>query len=869
MPLSAGTRLGPYEILSALGAGGMGEVWKAKDPRLDRTVALKVLPESFFEDKERVARFEREAKLLAALNHPNIAAIYSFEEIPGIPGSSGRHVLVQELLEGETLRSELDRGKLSPRRAIDYAVQIANGLAAAHEKGIVHRDLKPENLVVTKDGRVKILDFGLAKLIQPDAPPGEETSAPTATPGTEPGVVMGTVGYMSPEQVRGRPADAHSDIFSFGAILYEMLTGNRAFRGDSAADTMSAILKEDPPDLSVANPSVSPGLDRIVRHCLEKNPERRFQSARDLGFALETGPTSVAGGAAVAAAGGARKLPVLPILLALAILAIPIAAVLARRSVRSTVPIFQRLSFRRGNVLHAMFTPDAASVIYAAAWEGNPAEVFTTRIDGTDSRPLGLKNANVVAVSSRGEIAVLRKSADTRITTGIGEGTLATVSLSGGEPRDVLDKVVAADWNPEGTQMAIVRQRIPTAAAGVWVPAEWTVEFPIGHVLYRTSSRITGILRFSPDGLRLAFTERSDKGMTVEVLDLSGHVKTLGEGVAFRAGLAWWHRGKEIVTATNPSSQESRIESVDLEGRVRVLYRLPGWTFLWDVSRDGRLLVAFRNPRGDLAFGSADLASERNLGWLSSSGIVDLSSDCREVLFGDAVSIPGKAPQIFLRGTDGSPAVHLGDAWAFGLSPDGRWVLTMESPSSTRFTLLPTGAGEPTTVPFGDLKVWGAQFLSDGESIGFTAIGRDGAERAYVVSRRGGPPHLIASATSSAIFSPDGTAMATSDAKGHILIYPIEGGQPRTISGFDPTGSLIQWSRDGWIYVRNGDQVPTVVERFEIASGRKEAWRTMMPADASGVIAIQRIVLTRDARCWAYSFNRALSSDLYMISGLD
>jgi Tol biopolymer transport system component len=861
--LPAGTKLGPYEILAPIGAGGMGEVYRARDSKLKRDVAIKVLPESLAADPDALARFEREALAVAALSHPNILSIFDFGTQDGVSYA------VMELLDGGTLRSELAGGKLSSHRAIDYAVQIANGLAAAHEKGIVHRDLKPENLVVTKDGRVKILDFGLAKLVQ-RAAPGEETSAPTATPGTEPGVVLGTVGYMSPEQVRGRPADARSDIFSFGAILYEMLSGRRAFQGDSAADTMSAILKEEPPDLSAANPNVSPGLERIVHHCLEKNPEQRFQSARDLGFALEIGPTSAVGGAAVAPA-GARKLPVLPILLALAILAIPIAAVLGRRNARSTVPVFQRLSFRRGNVLQAMFTPDAASVIYAAAWEGNPAEVFTTRIDGTDSRPLGLRNANVVGVSSRGEIAVLRKSAGTRITGG--EGTLATVSLSGGEPRDVLDRVVAADWNPEGTQMAIARQRRPAAAAGVWVPDEWTVEFPIGHVLYRTSTFIRSFLRFSPDGLRLAFSEGFGKTNTVKILDLSGHVKTLGEGDGFRGSLAWWHGGKEIVTASNPSFQESRIESVDLEGHRRLLYRLPGTTFLEDVSRDGRLLVSFVKTRQDLAFGSADLASERNLGWLSSSAIVDLSSDCRQVLFEDAVSIPGKAPQIFLRGTDGSPAVHLGNAGAFGLSPDGRWVLTMESPSSTRFTLLPTGAGEPTTVPFGDLEVWGARFLSDGESIGFVAVGRDGAEHAYVVSRRGGPPHLIASATSSAIFSPDGKAMATYmatyEGKGNILIYPIEGGQPRVISGLVPGDSLVQWSRDGWLYVRKLGQVPATVERFEIASGRKEAWRTMMPADASGVIAIGGIALARDARCWAYTFNRALSSDLYMISGLD
>jgi eukaryotic-like serine/threonine-protein kinase len=288
--LAAGAKLGPYEILAQIGAGGMGEVYRAKDPRLGREVAIKVLPASFSAHADRLRRFEQEAKAAGLLNHPNITIVYDIGQHDGAP------YVVQELLEGEPLRAELGSGRFSPRRAIDYGIQIAHGLAAAHDKGIVHRDLKPENLFVTKNGRVKILDFGLAKLTHQEEQ-AQATNLPTAAAGTEPGVVMGTLGYMSPEQVRGRPADARSDIFSFGGILYEMLAGNRAFRGDSVADTMSAILKEDPADLSVTNQSISPGLDRIVRHCLEKNPERRFQSAHDLAFDLEA--LSVTSGQAV------------------------------------------------------------------------------------------------------------------------------------------------------------------------------------------------------------------------------------------------------------------------------------------------------------------------------------------------------------------------------------------------------------------------------------------------------------------------------------------------------------------------------------------------------------------------------------------
>src|SRR5499426_644390 len=285
MTLPSGSRLGPYEILSPLGAGGMGEVYRARDPRLGRDVAIKVLPASFSQDPDRLKRFEQEARSAGVLNHPNVTIVYD------IGSQNGAPYVVQELLEGETLRSELAGGRFSPRKAIDYAIQIAQGLAAAHEKGIVHRDLKPENLFVTNNGRVKILDFGLAKLTQTEGS-ANVTNLPTAT---EPGVVMGTLGYMSPEQVKAKPADARSDIFALGAILYEMLSGQRAFRGDSAGETMAAILKEDPPDLSLTNPSVSPAVERVVRHCLEKNPERRFHSAHDVAFALET----VSGSAAV------------------------------------------------------------------------------------------------------------------------------------------------------------------------------------------------------------------------------------------------------------------------------------------------------------------------------------------------------------------------------------------------------------------------------------------------------------------------------------------------------------------------------------------------------------------------------------------
>src|SRR5438477_4058724 len=304
MALLAGTRLGPYEILSPLGAGGMGEVYRARDNRLARDVAVKVLPADFSMEPDRLRRFEQEARAASALNHPNILTIHDIGTQDGAP------YVVSELLEGETLRQRLSSGALASRKVLDYAAQLARGLAPAHEKGIVHRDLKPENLFVTKDGRVKILDFGLAKLTRPEAPSDPGTQARTVAHGTEPGVVMGTVGYMSPEQVRGEAADARSDIFSLGAVLYEMLTGNRAFRAASAVETLNAILKDDPSELSQTGHEVSPALERMTRRCLEKNREERFQSAGDLAFALEEAASSASSPASAPLAVRPRTMPV-------------------------------------------------------------------------------------------------------------------------------------------------------------------------------------------------------------------------------------------------------------------------------------------------------------------------------------------------------------------------------------------------------------------------------------------------------------------------------------------------------------------------------------------------------------------------------
>ena len=459
MPLTSGTKLGPYVIHAAIGAGGMGEVYRAHDTRLKRDVAIKILPASFSADPDRLQRFAQESRAAAALNHPNILSIYDIGE------DRGRPYVVSELLEGESLRERLRPGALSSRKAIDYAQQIAKGLAAAHEKGIVHRDLKPENLFITSDGRAKILDFGLAKFTHPEANVSDE--APTLQVATEAGTVMGTAGYMSPEQVRGKPTDSRSDIFSFGAILYEMLSGKRAFHGDSAADTMSAILKEEPADLSETNRNVSPALERIVRHCLEKSPAERFQSARDVAFNLEALTD-----ASISSRAGIQVLPeqksrpwLMPLIATLLILASWAGIYrFAQRGVARSNPAFHEVTFRNGIIWDARFAPDGQTIVYGAAWDGAQQEIFSSRFDSTDSRAIGLPNSQILSISSKGEMAVSLHPVNSGPFAQA--GTLARVPLAGGAPREVVDNVFGPTGLPMGSRSRSSVQA--QAEAGNW-----------------------------------------------------------------------------------------------------------------------------------------------------------------------------------------------------------------------------------------------------------------------------------------------------------------------------------------------------------------------------------------------------------------
>lgn len=853
MALTSGTKLGPYEIVSSIGAGGMGEVYKARDKRLNRDVAIKVLPASYSEDSDRLQRFAQEARAAAALSHPNILSIFDIGEDGGAP------YVVSELLEGDTLRERLRTGPLASRKAIDYAAQVARGLAAAHEKGIVHRDLKPENIFITNDGRVKILDFGLAKLTRPEADDTGETL--TQQVGTDAGTVMGTVGYMAPEQVRGKPADARSDIFAFGAILYEMLSGKRAFHGDSSADTMSAILKEDPPELSETNRNVSPALERIVRHCLEKNPAERFQSARDVAFNLDAltdiSTPSRGGVRAIQEEKSARRW-VLPVVSAL-LLAASWAAVyaIAHRKSAST-PVFHEITFRNGTVWDARFAPDGQSILYGAAWDGRPQEIFSTRFDSTDSRPVGLTPAQILAISSKGEMAIALHPMD--FIPFAQSGTLARVPLAGGAPREVLDNVYWADWTPDGQSLAVIRQTL-----GI----NTRLEFPAGNVIYEPQGWVSHV-RFSPSGNEVAIIDHVQSGDDGRVVVIDPHGKHIAHSSFYSSveGLAWAPGGKEVWYSAVPAGSARSIYGLDLEGKERLIYRSPGGLTIHDISKNGLVLLTADKSRISISGLAPGETHERSLSWFDWSLITDMSPDGKTIVFSETGEAVGANYSIFIRKTDGSPAVRLGDGGFGFLSPDGNWVLS-EDRSPARLVLLPTGVGEPRVLTDNKTDHFNSGWLPDGKSIFYSSAEPGHGPRTYVIDIQGGTPRPITpEGTIGGIVTPDSKSVLATDEKKQRWLYPVAGGEPLKFNITPEPGERVMgFSADGKDLVVRSRTIPVKVTRINLQTGKRELWKEITPADPAGVQSIATIKFSADGKAYAYSAGRVLS-DLYVVDGL-
>lgn len=867
-PLGRGTRLGPYEILAPLGSGGMGEVYRAKDERLGREVAIKVLSGDVAADSERLRRFEKEARSASALNHPNIVTIHDIGSFEGIS------YIAMEKVDGQTLR-ELVNGPLAIKRLLPIATQVADGLAKAHDAGIVHRDLKPENVMVTKDGLVKILDFGLAKLTAKGSGSGEGAKLPTMT-GTTPGIVIGTVGYMSPEQAKGEALDFRSDQFSFGSMLYEMATGKRAFAKKTAIDTLGAILNEEPEPIASHNPRIPTPLRWIVERCLAKEARNRYASTEDLARDLATvrdrlSETTSGSGASLGVKPAVRRRLGWMVAAALLFLGGGIGHVVATKTFRVQPPKFTPITFNRGWITSAKFTPDGLSVVYSARWEGKPLELYSTRLGNPESVPLGLPPAHVLSIARNGEMAILMEPLLDRGTFDI--GTLARAPLGGGAPRQISRSVSDADWGPNG-QLAVLR----------WTEDETrqVLEYPAGRALYEvrrpkegSSAAWMGCPRVSPDGRLVAFIEHGlDYSGALAVVDLAGRKRAISAGWNAVWGLDWSSGGDELLfTASRTDTPGMAIRAVNLSGKERVVVTSPGLFLLFDLSRDGRLLTSREAWRVTTVFGGQGLERERDLSWSDTIGSdpAGLSADGKTLLFacGDFGAC--------LRGTDGGPVTRLGPGFPIGLSPDSKWI-SAQSGGSEVLTLIPTGPGEPRPLSLPGLEsifVSLTRWFPDSQHLVVSAKRGKEDRRCFLVDLVGGVPRPVSPEGTGVGKgldcwpSPDGKWVTTRDGDDTLVLYPVDSGEPRRIGGLVRNDRTVGWSADSRsLYIQTLDpEWPIRVFRLDIQTGRRVPWKELAPSDPAGVVNPQggtNVRITPDGKFYMFAFRRFLS-ELYVV----
>ncbi len=843
---------GPYEILAPLGAGGMGEVYRARDLRLGREVAVKVLPAGCSSDPERLRRFEQEARATAALNHPNILAVFDIGRQDDFP------YIVSELLEGESLRARLHSGPLPARKAIEYALQIVRGLAAAHDRGIFHRDLKPENIFVTRDGHVKILDFGLAKLTLPDPAAMASMSArPTVDSVTGRGVLLGTLGYMSPEQLRGAGSDARSDLFSFGAVLYEMLSGRRAFRGETTADTISAVLREEPADLTAPGRDVPPILERIARHCLEKDPAARFQSARDIAFNLESLSTvsSTSLPTVAVKAEKTRKSGLLSAAMSVAVLLLLAGSFLVGRLLAPlpAPPRYHQLTFAREEIDSARFADDQRTVIYSSSHTGDEAGLFSVTPDSLASVSMNLKNTHVAAISA-GEMLVIQQPRILFAYAAV--GVLAQAPLTGGGPRPILNDVQDADW-VQDHQIAVAH----------FVDGRYRLEYPIGRVLYETDGYVSDV-RVSPKGDLVAFADHPDFGDTsgtMAIVDPSGRKHSLGKSHQGIVGLAWAPSGKEIWFSASEVGFNAQLKSVDLSGHERVVARAPGMLIVQDIARDGRVLLTHATQRAMVMALGPGQNQERDLTVVDWTTETAISKDGREVLLEEEGTGSNRDYDMYLRATDGSAPVHLGEGHGQDFSPDGKWALAERG----QFFLVPLGPGEPQQITHDAIEHDDARFLPDGKSIAFTGMEPGHKPRIYVQAIGSDSPRAI---------SPDGVQGKISTADGRfvfgfsdkVALYPVDGqGAPLPVPGIHPDESIASVSPDGRsvLVVSAVKQISLEVYRVDLTNGRRELFKKLGPSDPIGLTMYPTGLFTPDGKYYIYSYGRSLS-ELYAVDGL-
>ncbi len=875
-----GQTVSHYRVVETLGGGGMGVVYKAEDLKLRRMVALKFLPQDMARDRAALERFQREARAASALNHPNICTIYEVDEHDGQP------FIAMEYLEGQTLKHRIEGRPLRMTELLDLTIQIADALDSAHSRGIIHRDIKPANIFVTKRGQAKVLDFGLAKLAPEHRRVGETVGVSAAATGsteqllTSSGVAVGTVAYMSPEQARGEELDARTDLFSFGAVLYEMATGRQPFSGNTSAVVFNAILERTPTSPRDINPDLPPKLEETITKALEKDRDLRCQTAAELRADLKRLKRELDSSRGVPArssssSNSARQANLAPstafaahplrwvvVTSVLALLAGLAIGLLATKSPGKTpLPLYRALTFRRGSIRSARFAPDGQTIVYSATWEGSPMEIFTTRPESPQSRSLGLVGTDLLGISPSGEMAISLHSRSQG--SYVQSGTLARAALDGGAPREVLEDVQWADWSPDGNSHAAVRD----------VGGRNRLEFPIGKLLYETSGWISHP-RVSPKGDLVAFLDHplpGDDLGSVAIVDLSGQKKTLSSDWYTSEGLAWSPGGEEIWFTASRVGVARAIYAVTPSGRERLVARVPGTLTIQDISRDGRVLVVRDTWRREQIALRAPETKEKVFSWLDYSYPTDVSVDGSSLIFDEEGGGGGQGYSVYIRKTDGSPAVRLGEGSAESLSPDGRWVIAGPPGTPAQLVLLPTGAGEAKVLTKDAINHLWARWLPTGQRFVFTGSEQGRGVQFYVQDLAGGKPRIISPEGVNALafaISLDGRFVAGigPDEKGYL--YAVEGGDPRPIPGFQTGEQPIRWAADGRsLYVYRPGDLPAKVYRLDLASGQKTLWRQLMPSDSAGVRSINPIAMTPDGKTYVYGYHRILS-DLYLVEGV-